>query len=348
MNYFNKYVSNTLASSLNQLYFTSDNTKNTGRVYYKAFCKGEYEYCFMFGDAIDSTYADGTISVANETSGKWTIHNAKLVYKNNNDSEETAQLTFDKKTEKSVSENEIFYSDPITLNINGEFYIEIEFSGTKIPYFEEIIIPTKRLVNEEWIDDKRVPSPSMVGINRKVEKRVGFLGDSITEGIGTALNSYSHWNAKIAELIGDKYSYWNLGIGFARANDAASDGVWLDKAKKMDIVTICLGVNDLGRGYTEDEIKSNLEKIIKVLQSNNVRTILFTIPPFDYGAENNKKWRSINSFILNEMSKITETYDVVPIWGKESPNEHIAKYGGHPNEEGCLKLAKDFVSKIEL
>ncbi len=346
MNYFNKYVSNTLASSLNQLYFTSDNTRLTGRVYYKVFSQGTYEYSFLFNDTIDSTFSDGSISVANEPCGEWTIHNARLTLCN--DCEKTVQLTFDKKTEKRVSKNESFCSDPITLNIDDEFYIEIEFSGTKIPYFEEIIIPTKRLENGKWIDDKRVPSPSMVGIARKVEKKIGFLGDSITEGIGTSLGSYSHWNAKIAEFTGEKYSYWNLGIGFARAADAASDGAWLNKAKEMDAVTICLGVNDLGRGYTEDEIKNNLKKIVEILQKNNVRTILFTIPPFDYVEETNKKWRRINSYILDELSIISEVYDVVPIWGQSAPNEHMAKYGGHPNEEGCLELAKDFVAKIKL
>ncbi|MBQ8146589.1 MAG: SGNH/GDSL hydrolase family protein [Clostridia bacterium] len=346
MNYFNKYVSNTLASSLNQLFFTSDGTKLTGRVYYKAFCQGTYEYSFLFSDTVDSTYADGSISVANETSGEWTIHSARLVVEG--DIQNEVQLTFNGSLEKKVSKNESFYTDPITVTVDSDFFIEIEFSGTKIPYFEEIIIPTKRLENGVWVDDKKVPSPSMVGIVRNVEKKIGFLGDSITEGIGTSLGSYSHWNAKIAEFTGEKYSYWNLGIGFARAADAATDGAWLEKAKQMDVVTICLGVNDLGRGYTDDEIKNNLRKIVEVLQENNVRTILFTIPPFDYQEETNKKWRSINAYILNELSKITEIYDVVPIWGQSAPNEHMARYGGHPNEEGCLELAKDFVSKIKL
>ena len=343
MNYFNKYVSNTLASTLNQLYFKSDNTKQKGRVYFKVLSSGTYEYSLLFTDTIDSTYADGSISKANEPCGEWTIYSLKLVV-----NEKEFPLTFNGSSEKKAEKHESFNTDPITVSIENEFYIEIEFSGTKIPYFEEILIPTKRFINGEWVDDKKVPTPSMVGIVRNVEKKIGFLGDSITQGIGTAMDSYSQWNAKIAEFIGEKYSYWNLGIGFARAYDAASNGEWLNKAKEMDIVTICLGVNDLGSGCTSYEIQNNLKKIVQILQENNVRTILFTVPPFDYDEANNKKWREINSYILNELSKITETYDVVSIWGQEAPNEHLVKYGGHPNEEGCLKLAKDFVSKINL
>ena len=72
------------------------------------------------------------------------------------------------------------------------------------------------------------------------------------------------------------------------------------------------------------------------------------MPPFDYQGENLEKWKEINSYILNELSKITQVYDVVPIWGDEAPNEQHAIYGGHPNAVGSLKLATDFVSKIQL
>ena len=139
-----------------------------------------------------------------------------------------------------------------------------------------------------------------------------------------------------------------MGIGFGRANDAASDGIWLEKAKNLDVVTICFGVNDLGRGYSVAEIENNLLKIIKNLQKNNVKTILFTIPPFDYNEEIKNKWSKINCYILDELSKITDVYDVAKIWGNESPNNHIAKYGGHPDENGCLIMARDFLRKFNL
>lgn len=352
-NYFNKYVSNTLASSQNQLYFTSDGKRQVGRVYYKVFSTGEYEYSFLFNDAIDSTYADGSISKVNETSGKWSIHSVKALVCSKDSPDvivSETQLAFAKKTEKAVSEGESFVTDGVKISVGeGELLcLEIEFSGTKIPYFEEIIIPTKLFIDGEWRDDKRVPTPSMVGVKRQVEKKIGFFGDSITEGIGTPCGSYTHWNAKIAELLGEKYSYWNLGIGFARAADGASNGGWLNKAKEMDIVTICLGVNDMGRGYSAMEIKCNIESIVRILKDKRIRTILFTVPPFGYDEKTKEKWLDVNDYIRCSLSKITEVYDVVPIWGDKAPNEQNAIYGGHPNEEGCLKLAEDFVKKIRI
>lgn len=344
-NYFKSYVSNTLASTQNQVCFESDGTRQKGRVYLKAFSGGLYEYSFLFSDTINSTYAGGEISVANTTCGNWTIHSVKVIVP----SKDAVQLTFNKKQEKLVSAGETFVSDPVMLELDSgaEFIVEMEFSGTKMPYFEEAIVPIYRLKNDEWVLDKKVPLPAMIGAARKVEKRVGFLGDSITEGIGTACGSYNHWNAKIAEFVGDKYSYWNIGIGFGRAADAASNGTWLAKAKEMDVVTICLGVNDMGR-YSEAEIKCNIETVVRILQDNKVRTILFTVPPFDYEGERIQKWKNINSYITNELSKITEVYDVVPVWGDKAPNDQRAIYGGHPNAEGCLELAKDFVGKIKL
>ena len=357
-NYFKTYVSNTLASTQNQVTFISDGTRQKGRVFLKAFASGAYEYSFLFSDTINSTYAGGDISKVNETCGNWTIHSAKVLLLQgdcqgdlnaNLEPNTEIQLTFNKKIEKLVSAGERFVSDPVTINIenNDIFCVEIEFSGAKMPYFEEAIVPIYRYENGEWVLNKKVPLPEMVGVARKVEKRVGFLGDSITEGIGVNCGSYDHWNAKIAEMTGDKYSYWNIGIGFARAADAASNGAWLAKAKEMDAVTICLGVNDMGR-YSATEIKCNIESIVRILQDNKVRTILFTVPPFDYQGENLEKWRNINAYILNELSKITEVYDVVPVWGDKAPNEQRAIYGGHPNDEGCLKLALDFVEKVKL
>lgn len=349
MNYFDKYVSNTLAGTSNQMYFSTNYEVKRGRIYIKPFSYGIYEYSLLFGDTIDSTYADGSISVANETCGDWTIHSLKACVKNENSVVET-DIYFQGNKEKKVDKGEVFNTDPVILNVSkgDTLYFEMEFSGGKIPYLEEININTYVLNGDNWELDKHIPLPNMVGIACKVEKKIGFFGDSITQGLGTEKDSYTHWNAYIADKVGDQYSYWNLGIGFGRAADGATNGTWLNKAKKMDVVTICFGVNDLGRGYTNEEIKKNLKKIVEILQSNETRTILFTIPPFDYNEKTTKRWKEINDYIMNDLSEITEVYDVVPIWGKEAPNENCAKYGGHPNKEGCLALALDFIKKVQL
>lgn len=357
MNYFDEYVSNTLAPTGNQTFFISDGTVQKSRAFYKITKGGYYKYSFLFSNIIDSTFADGSVSRANDLCEPYTIHNAKILvvdkWEKNLESPRInceIVLKFDGNTTKDVISGEIFYTDPVGIVCgDGDYFVlEMEFSGTKMPYFEEATIPTFRLKDGKWVSDKRAINAAMVGADREVEKRIGFLGDSITQGIGTENNSYEQWNAQIANLTRNNYSYWNLGIGFARGADAATDGIWLKKAKNLDVCTVCFGVNDTGAGYTAEEIKENISKIISILQENNVRTILFTIPPFDLEGERGEKWHEVNRFIREEMSKKTEIFDVVPILGKDKPNEHMAKYGGHPNEEGCLKLAIGFCLMINL
>ena len=157
----------------------------------------------------------------------------------------------------------------------------------------------------------------MIGVDRKAQKRIAFLGDSITQGIGTSVNSYAHWNAVFAEKLGSDYSYWNLGLGYGRADDAASDGIWLFKAKQNDIVFVCFGVNDILQGYNADEIKKNLQLIVDKLHEAGIVVIVQTVPPFDYSPEHQIIWDNVNNFIVNNFNnprrlKINNIYFYLP------------------------------------
>lgn len=357
MEYFNKFTSNTLAASGNQTFFYSDNSIQKSRVFYKVFSGGEYEYSFLFTNILDSTFADGSHSQKNYACKDWLIKSARVYIADKKESnfEEPKfklekHLLFNGNQSKNIISKEIFYSDPLILDCEKNDYIclELEFQGEEIPYLEEIIIPSYRFKNGKWTYDKKCPLSCMVGASRSVKKRIGFIGDSITEGIGTPYNSYSQWNACIAELLGEKYSYWNLGIGFGRADDAGTNGVWLEKAKQMDAVTVCFGVNDICQGFSVDSIKFNLNTIVDELKKANCRVILFTVPPFNFEGEKRQAWYTVNEYIKNELSQKAEIYDTCAVWCSDNPNDNIAKYGGHPDKAGCMALAKDFVSKINL
>ena len=354
MNYFETYTSNSLAPSCNQSYFKSDE-KCFSRSFYKVYLGGKYEYSFVFSNVIYSTFADGSYSKANLKCDKWEILSLKALVVDGGTRDfsnpkivREYQLTFDGKISKEVEIEGEIYTDGIVINAEKDDYIclEMEFRGEeKIPYFEEAWIPIYRFDGENWVENKHSPLSNMIGIKRSVNKKIGFLGDSITEGIGAEKNSYEWWNAKIAEFSDENNSYYNLGIGYGRADDIASDGIWLSRAKGLDIVTLCAGVNDICQGYKAEKIKENITKIINILTKNGVRVILFTVPPFDYNPERRKIWEEVNAYINEELSKKVEVFDTVSIWGLDSPNEHMARYGGHPNAEGSLTLAKAFVEK---
>ena len=357
MNYFKNYVSNTLAGSSVQTFFESDNTIKKGRVFYKVFLGGEYEYSLLFSNTIDSTFSDGLKSRKNMVLTPWEIVNMRLAVCDEitNDIKESAFLnvTFNGKTEKTVQSGEMFCTDAVTLNVKEGGYVCVEttFKGFKIPHHEENIISAYTLFNNEWVLNNHTPFASMVGIKRAPKLKIGYLGDSITQGIGTKFDSYKHWCAELSNKLGPDYSYWNLGIGYARANDAASDGAWLYKVKQNDLVFLCLGVNDIIQGASEKQIKNDLTTIVNILKNEGKKVILQTIPPFNYSGEKLSIWNNLNHYINNELaSKVDLLFDSVEVLCESSEHPQNAKYGPHPNEEGTKIWAnklyfavKDFV-----
>lgn len=370
MKYFGQFKSNTYAGSGNQLFFKmNENEIRTGRVIYKISVGGEYNYSILFSNIIDSTYGDGSISHKNLICEPWTIHSAKIGKCNAfESSKEIHELIMDDENEKAdikafdfkpisfngqkskeVMPGEFFVSDPVTCTYDKDEYLclEITFSGKMIPYHEETLLPVFAKENGEWKYSKFMPFAGMIGCDRKVKGKVAYLGDSITQGIGTKPNSYLHWNAILSEKLGSDYSYWNLGIGYGRANDAASDGAWLYKAKQNDIVFVCYGVNDILKGQSEEQIKADLCFIVDTLRREGIKVILQTIPPFDYRGEYVEKWKRINLYILTELkNKVQLVFDNTELLGKKG-NPSVAMYGGHPNEAGCEIWANTLLEQIK-
>ena len=363
MKYFEKYKSNTLAGCSNQTFFTTDNKdcEYTGRAFYKVFAHGTYNYSFLFSNMTDSSYRGE--SYENDPLEMWTILDmgASVVKSPENYTDKNAfanieiqdmqQVTFGGKEKKIVKPGEFFTSDEVELTSEeGDFIcVEITFKGTKIPFHDEARFPIYVYEDGEFRQNNKMPVPGMIGCERDVKKRICFLGDSITQGIGPTFNSYNHWCAKIAENLGTEYSYWNLGIGCAKASDAATDGAWLFKAKQCDFVNLCLGVNDINGGENQERIKKNLSVIVKELKNAGVRVGIFTPFPFDFKEEKYETWKAVCDYVKNDLSKECEyCFDTAEILeNKERPGFTV--YGGHPNDEGSIILADafcDYIKKI--
>lgn len=357
MKWFDSYSSNTTAGGGNQyIFFPQDNEIRKGRVYYKIFAGGEYNYSLLFSNIIDSTFADGSVSHCNLVCDEWEILEAMLGVCGSCDEINAAEpdrmvpLSFQGQKSKVVMPGEFFTSDPILLSLQkGEYLcLELSFRGRMIPCHEETLLPVFIMENGKWIPSKEVPLPGMIGCDRKVRGKIGFLGDSITQGIGTPVNSYAHWNALTAQALGKEYSFWNLGLGYGRAQDAASDGAWLFKARQTDAIVLCYGVNDILRGRTAEQIKQDLTTIVHNLKQNNVNVLLQTIPPFDLGGAELATWLQLNDFIRNTLSESADqVFDVAAILTDGRIDQGKALYGGHPNEAGCAAWAKALVPVLE-
>ncbi len=354
MDFFQRYVSNTSAGSGNQFFFTGTTEFLTGRIFYQVNTGGQFAYSFLFSNILDSTFADGSVSHKNLICDTWEIGRMSAgacepdffaAGLENVDMERICGMTpvtFDGAKEKIVTPGTFFATDPVLLDVEtgGFICLEIAFRGKMIPYHEESIIPAYRKNAAGWTLCKQMPYAGMVGCSRPAACRIGFLGDSITQGIGTEMNSYTHWNARLANQLGDQYAFWNLGLGYGRANDAASDGAWLFKAKQNDVAVVCFGVNDILQGFSAEEIKRDLTGIVDKLQAAGVKVVLQTVPPFDYAGGQRETWLAVNAYILQVLEKKAElVFDVVPVLRESGEAPERAKYGGHPNAAGCRAWA---------
>ena len=342
--WFDDFSSNTLAAGGNQS-VCHPAGEQVGRVYYRVFAGGEYRYSLLFADTIDSTYADGSRSRAEEVCGAWELTHLSLGVCREVGGEPTVAVTIGGAPSHAVTAGEQFTTDPVTIKAEAGDYlcVEIGFRGDKVPCHLETQIPVYRREGGVFVPSAEVPLPSMVGCDRPVRRRIGYLGDSITQGIGVAPNSYAHWNAVLSEALGRQYAYHNLGLGYGRAADAARDGAWLAKAKQNDVVTVCFGVNDLGRGRTADEIVGDLAFIVGSLKEAGCRVLLQSVPPFTYTPEHRALWAAVNHRLKAEVARAADAFfDVETVLGSDSE-----RYGGHPNEAGCLAWGQALVPYLE-
>ena len=347
-----EFFSNTFAGTCNNstLLF-GENKIITARIFYRVSVGGEFGYRFFFSNNVFSTFYDGKFSYANLKGGRFRILSAKAGCCNcgygNFGGEGLKELTFDGKNGKQVEEGEEFWSDSVTLNVpsNGYLVFEWTVSGSKFPYTPDKIIPGQVLEGGVYAESSEFPQPCMVACDRPVQKRVIFLGDSITQGLETEFDAYKFWVARIGEKIADKCGVWNLGLGHGRAQDAATDGVWLAAAKKGDFVNICFGVNDILHGRTAENIENDLSFIVEKLKENGVKTGIFTVPPFNFPEAAEKTRLEINRFITRKLSCRTEyVFDfAAALCDPSAPGKTV--YGEHPGNEGCRVAAEKFLSE---
>lgn len=342
--FFRQYASDCSAGCGNQLLTRlKQPVTKTGCCWFRLSHGGE-NYALLFSNQIDSTYDDGTISRAGDVGGCWNIEAMRLGLCEKQGAEPANWHTvrFNGSNTKTVEGKAPFVTDAVPLRAKAGDWLcyEITLTGNCYPYHEEAVLSMQ--------PDKQIPLPLMIGSDRPIEKKIGFLGDSITQGCGTEDDSYTHWVAKIAEGLPAGYSVWDLGIGYARACDAATDGGWLARAKQCDTVHVCFGVNDVLRGRSAEDILQDLQTIVTKLKEAGCKVVLLTIPPFDLEGEPLRQWKKANAVIRDQLWKAADgLFDVAAVLGQPTPNEHLCIYGGHPDAEGCKAVANAYLKQMK-
>jgi lysophospholipase L1-like esterase len=284
----------------------------------------------------------------------------------------TRPVRFDGETGKDVVAGERFWSDPVDLEIPEGHLLAFTWSistfgvASPVPYAHVPIAssftargasPAGQESAAGFVSSgERLVAPQAFATEvPATSRRLCFLGDSITQGIGSSKDTYRFWAARIASGLGPEVAVWNLGSGWARAADAASDGYWLYKAKQCAEVVVALGVNDLNTvaNLTAPTLLGDLGTIIAALRAHtsDVKIILFSVPPFNYSGAKYAVWKQTNDAILGgQVPGADRTFDVGAVLSQPAPNDGLPRSeyvnGGdaHPNDAGSAAIADAFLA----
>jgi len=180
-------------------------------------------------------------------------------------------------------------------------------------------------------------------IQGKQEKRVILaLGDSLTAGFGVAEEESfpSRLQVKIDEAqLG--YKIVNAGI----SGDTTAGGVrrisWLMKHKPQ-VVILALGANDGLRALSVDEMRSNLETMIRISHEHDARVLLAGMKALpNYGEDYQHNFESVFPELAD---KYNLAYLPFLLEGVAGIREFTRPDGVHPTASG-YKIVADLVWK---
>ncbi len=202
-----------------------------------------------------------------------------------------------------------------------------------------------RIYNQDWANLNRYASENKtLGIPLKGEKRIVFIGDSVTEG----------WKKAMPYFFTSDYI--NRGIGGQTTPQMLirfrPDVLNL----KPEIVVILAGTNDIAQNtgpITIEEIAGNIFSMAESAKINGIKVVLCSVlPAYDYqwkpGIEPALKIIKLNSMIREyaDYNKIQYADYHTPLAdGKNGLKPEYAPDGVHPNERG-YKIMKLVIEEM--
>lgn len=355
---FTTYVSNTVVSTGNNFYI--EKAENiTYRAYLPVEEYGELEYKFFFTNMVDSTYAKGKDAFVGKDGGAYTVSNAVIADGGTSTEDKITNrtpVTFGGKETKEVAADESYWSDPVTMNIPEGHYMVWEWtvSGEGIPCnkMSSLTSTASSADGETFEFCDEIPLPQIIGAKRDVKHTVAAIGDSITQGCQTEQMKYEFWASKISTQLGSDVAFFNCGLGWARASDAASNDNWLSRVSQYDTVIVAFGTNDIvsgkygGKKSSAEEIDEYLDAIVSYLTEKGCDVILFNAPPQNFKKTN----EGIRTALNEKIPAIAEKYGAkffdfsALLSTEDEPGKAV--YGGHPNGEGGTVVADAFVKQF--
>src|SRR5215213_709941 len=172
------------------------------------------------------------------------------------------------------------------------------------------------------------------------------LGDSTGYGVGGREGGYvKRWFNRIVERRPES-TLQNLCVSGATTDDVIRGQLDRAVALNPDLVTVGIGINDVGHGLTLEQFSKNYEQILSTLKEKTHAQIVVTnLPdissaPRIPGVMRSEYQRQIMQFCrrLEEIAKRNGVtiFDVYTITKEELPAhpEYFSSDGFHPSDEG--------------
>lgn len=172
------------------------------------------------------------------------------------------------------------------------------------------------------------------------------LGDSTGAGIGAREGGYVVRLFKLLEDRRPGSKLNNLCVSGADTDDVVRAQLERGVAMNPDLVTVGVGINDIGHGLTLDQFSKNYERILSTLkQKTRARIVVTNIPdissaPRIPGPARNQYQRQIVQFSrrLEEIAARhgVTVFDIYTITTQElaSHPEYFSSDGFHPSDAG--------------
>jgi acyl-CoA thioesterase-1 len=172
------------------------------------------------------------------------------------------------------------------------------------------------------------------------------LGDSTGAGVGAAKGGYvARLHQRILENRPES-PLINLCVSGATTADVVRGQLHQGVAKNPDLVTLGIGINDIGHGLTIEQFAENYERILSTLKEKTQAQIVVTnIPnissaPVVPSSTRDRYHQQIVSFNerLQEIANRhgVTIFDIYTITSRELPShpEYFSRDGFHPSDKG--------------
>lgn len=321
--------------------------------YYKLRMNGKQAFKLFFINRVEST---GNCRIGKK-GDRFFIEKAyaSLSY-DKKEEEQITPITFDLSESKMVEMGEEYSSDEFFFGYNKDAYMVLTFvvktkNRVFLPATNESASTGRIIRNgEEIYSDSFALRPAFVGVKKDFKKTVCFMGDSITQGSRIPHDTYHAWVHRIGNALDESIAVWNIGMGWARAYDAAEDKVMVQKAAMCDEVFVCFGVNDLrSGGRSSEEVIADLKKTKEnILNRNkNSKVRFLTVPPFNMTEYEESQRKLVNDFIRTT----DEYFDIAKHlecdnFGSVKPELMTNRDDAHPNGEGGRVIFEGFIADM--